>query len=105
VVACSARRADDACTDKPAAARRYYRCAAHARYPGITDAHPRDVLVREQPIVDALEEWLDELFAPEHATQTAREIAAALAHGPDRTEHIDTARRRGATAKREVERC
>jgi hypothetical protein len=85
-------------------ARRYYRCAAHARHPGITDAHPRDVLVREQPIVDALEEWLDELFAPEHATQTAREIAAALAHGPDRTEHIDTARRRGATAKREVER-
>jgi site-specific DNA recombinase len=86
-------------------ARRYYRCAAHARYPGITDAHPRDVLVREQPIIDALEEWLDELFAPEHATQTARQIAAALAHGPDRTEHIDAARRRIVTAKREVERC
>jgi hypothetical protein len=86
-------------------ARRYYRCAAHARYPGITDAHPRDVLVREQPIIDALEKWLDELFAPEHATQTARQIAAALAHGPDRTEHIDAARRRIVTAKREVERC
>jgi hypothetical protein len=86
-------------------ARRYYRCADHARYPGITDAHPRDVLVREQPIIDALEEWLDELFAPEHATQTARQIAAALAHGPDRTEHIDAARRRIVTAKREVERC
>ena len=52
--------------------RRYYRCAAQARYPGITDAHPRDVLVREQPIIDALDEWLDELFAPEHATQTAQ---------------------------------
>ena len=84
--------------------RRYYRCAAQARYPGITDAHPRDVLVREQPIIDALDEWLDELFAPEHATQTAQTIVAALAHGPDRTEHIDAARRRIAAAKREVER-
>ena len=56
------------------AKRRYYRCAAQARYPGITDAHPRDVLVREQPIIDALDEWLDELFAPEHATHTAQAI-------------------------------
>ena len=39
--------------------RRYYRCAARARYPGIADAHPRDVLVREQPIIDALDEWLE----------------------------------------------
>jgi hypothetical protein len=81
------------------------RCAAQARYPGITDAHPRDVLVREQPIIDALDEWLDELFAPERATQTAEAIVSALAHGPDRTEHIDTARRRITAAKREVTRC
>ena len=80
-------------------ARRYYRCAAQARYPGITDAHPRDVLVREQPIIDALDEWLDELFAPEHATQTAQQIVAALAHGPDRSEHIDAARRRITAAQ------
>ncbi len=85
--------------------RRYYRCAAQARYPGITDAHPRDVLVREQPIIDALDEWLDELFAPEHAAQTAQAIVTALAHGPDRTEQIDAARRRITAAKREVERC
>jgi DNA invertase Pin-like site-specific DNA recombinase len=85
--------------------RRYYRCAAQARYPGISDANPRDVLVREQPIIDALDEWLDELFAPEHATQTAQQISAALANGPDRTEHIGAARRRLSAARREVERC
>ena len=87
------------------AARRYYRCAAQARYPGITDAHPRDVLVREQPIIDALNEWLSELFAPEHSTQTAQAIVTALADGPDRSDHIDAARRRITAAKREVGRC
>jgi site-specific DNA recombinase len=86
-------------------ARRYYRCAAQARYPGITDAHPRDVLVREEHIIAALDEWLGELFAPEHATQTTQAIVTALAHGPDRNEHIEVARQRIATAKREVARC
>jgi site-specific DNA recombinase len=85
--------------------RRYYRCSARARYPGIADAHPRDVLVSEQPIIVALEEWLDELFASERATHTAQEISAALAHGPDRSEHIDTARRRISAAHRELDRC
>ena len=64
--------ADAYARPNPRRRRRYYRCAAQARYPGITDAHPRDVLVREQPILDALDEWLDELFAPEHATETAQ---------------------------------
>ncbi len=85
--------------------RRYYRCAARARYPGIADAHPLDVLVSEQPIIVAVEEWLDELFAPERATQTAQEIVAALAHGPDRSEQIDSARRRISTSRRELDRC
>jgi DNA invertase Pin-like site-specific DNA recombinase len=85
--------------------RRYYRCAAHARYPGITDAHPRDVLVREQPIIDALDEWLDELFAPEQASQTAQAISSALAQGPDRSQHVDSARRRVRIARRELARC
>ncbi len=85
--------------------RRYYRCSARARYPGIADAHPRDVLVPEHPIVLALEEWLDELFAPERATQTAQEIVNALADGPDRNEHINTARRRISAAQSELDRC
>jgi DNA invertase Pin-like site-specific DNA recombinase len=86
-------------------ARRYYRCAARKRYPGIADDHARDVLVAEQPIMSALEEWLNELFAPERAVETAQEIVAASAQGPDRGQQIEAARRRVSAARREVERC
>jgi hypothetical protein len=85
--------------------RPYYRFSARARYPGIADAHPRDVLVSEQPIIIALEEWLDELFAPERATQTAQEIVTAFSDGPDRSEDIDAARRRISAAHAELDRC
>jgi site-specific DNA recombinase len=85
--------------------RRYYRCAARARYPGIADAHPRDVLVPEQPVLRALDEWLDELFAPDRAATTAREIVAASTRGLDRNGQIEAARRRIASARRELERC
>ncbi len=86
-------------------ARRYYRCAARKRYPGIADAHARDVLVAEQPILSALEEWLNELFAPERAVETAEEIVAASAQGPNRGQQIEAARGRVSAARREVERC
>ena len=33
----------------------------------------RDVLVAEQPVLRALEEWLSELFAPDRAAETAQE--------------------------------
>ena len=85
--------------------RRYYRCTARARYPGIADAHTRDVLVAEQPILTALEEWLNELFAPDRAVETAQEIVAASANGPDRGEQIQAARRRICAARRELDRC
>ena len=104
--ACSARRADDACTDKPEAPRGATTDAPpRPAIPASPTRTPATFLVREQPIIDALDEWLDELFAPEHATQTAQQIVAALAHGPDRSEHIDAARRRISGARREVERC
>ena len=86
-------------------ARRYYRCAARARYPGIADAHPRDVLVSEQPIINALDDWLSELFAPERAADTAQTIVAALDNGTSRAGEIETARRRVSTSRREIERC
>ena len=85
--------------------RRYYRCAARARYPGIADAHPRDVLVPEKPVLKALDEWLDELFAPERAATTAQEIVVASTQGHDRNGQIEAARRRIAIARRELERC
>ena len=98
-------RTSHARPDTRAGSVRYYRCAARARYPGIADADALDVLVPEQPIVTALEEWLDELFAPDRASETAQEIVAAVTHGPDRDEHIVGARQRISAVRREVERC
>jgi hypothetical protein len=86
-------------------ARRYYRCAARARYPGIADAHARDVLVPEQPAINALEEWLSELFAPDRAAETARQIVAASDQGLDRSKQVEVARRRISAGRREVDRC
>ncbi len=85
--------------------RRYYRCAARARYPGIADAHTRDVLLPEQPVLRALDEWLEGLFAPARAAMTAREIVAASTQGLDRNSQIEAARRRVASARRELEQC
>lgn len=85
--------------------RRYYRCAARARYPGIADAHTNDVLVSEQPILDALDEWLADLFAPDRAENTAREILDASAQPTDRDEQVAVARRRLTAARQEVGRC
>jgi site-specific DNA recombinase len=88
-----------------AGSRRYYRCAARARYPGIADAHSRDVLLAERPIVDALDDWLAELFTPDRAAETAQRIVAASNIGPEREHHLDGARRRITAARREVDRC
>ncbi len=49
--------------------RRYYRCELRRSRPGAPIDHPIDVYVREQPLVEALDDWLDELFAPEHAEE------------------------------------
>ncbi len=86
--------------------RRYYRCAARARHPGIADAHTRDLFVPEQPINTALDEWLGELLAPDQAAETAEEaeeIVSALATGPDRSQQIEAARRRITGSRQEVE--
>jgi site-specific DNA recombinase len=79
--------------------RRYYRCAARARFPGIADAHTRDLFVAER-LVTPLDQWLGELFAPERAVHTAQEIVTALAQGPDRGQEIERARRRITAARR-----
>jgi site-specific DNA recombinase len=56
----------------------YYRCELRRARPGLTiHDHPTDVYVREDALVDALDAWLEELFAPERAHETAQLIAAA----------------------------
>ena len=58
--------------------RKYYRCELRRARPGLTiDDHPSDLYVRESALVDALDAWLEELFAPERAKETARLVAEA----------------------------
>jgi len=53
----------------------------------------------------ALDEWLDELFPPERAATTAQEFVPASTQDIDRNGQIEAARRRIASARRELERC
>ena len=58
--------------------RSYYRCELRRARPGLNiDDHPADVYVREDALLDALDRWLAELFAPDRARQTAQLIVAA----------------------------
>jgi site-specific DNA recombinase len=73
--------------------RRYYRCELRRSRPGAGIDHPTDVYVREQPLVEALDDWLDELFAPDRAAETAQTIVDAAAHDPAHQSRIDQVRR------------
>jgi site-specific DNA recombinase len=84
--------------------RKYYRCELRRARPGLTiEDHPNDLYVREAALVDALDTWLDELFAPEHASETARLIAAADAPS-DQDDAIADARRRLHEARQRLTR-
>ncbi len=58
--------------------RTYYRCELRRARPGLTiDDHPADAYLREDTLIQALDHWLEQLFAPEHAHETAELIVAA----------------------------
>ena len=82
--------------------RRYYRCELRRSRPGALIDHPVDVYVREQPLVEALDDWLNELFAPDHAAETARAIVDAAANDPAHQARVDHARRSIADAQRRL---
>jgi site-specific DNA recombinase len=57
-----------------------YRCRYGVEYAYANDIeHPRNVYVREDVIVDALDGWLARLFDPEHLDDTLAELVAATA--------------------------
>ena len=82
--------------------RRYYRCELRRSRPGASIDHPVDVYVREQPLVEALDDWLNELFAPDHAAETTRAIVDAAAHDPAHQARVDHARRSIVDAQRRL---
>jgi len=82
--------------------RRYYRCELRRSRPGVSIDHPVDVYVREAPLIAALDDWLDELFSPEHAAATAHAIVDAAGHDATLSTEIEEARRSIEDARRKL---
>jgi site-specific DNA recombinase len=88
----------------------YYRCELRRARPGFVFVdHPPDVYVREDARVQALDAWLEELFAPERAQETARLVVAADANpdydaaAQDARERLQSARQRLAQYRRALD--
>ncbi len=95
------------CTRKmegsPRAHGMYYRCPARTLAPGspVLATHPPAVYLREDPIRDAVNGWLGELFSPDHVDQTV----AALVGSQDRPRvEPSTAGKRLADAEAKLRR-
>jgi hypothetical protein len=56
----------------------YYRCLARTLAPGSAAlaSHPPAVYLREEPIIDAVNRWIGQLFGPDNLDQT---VAALIA--------------------------
>jgi site-specific DNA recombinase len=82
--------------------RRYYRCELRRSRPGANLEHPVDVYVREDALIDALDDWLDELFALDRAATTSQLIVDAAAHDPARQARVDQAQRALSEVRRRL---
>ncbi|MGH8986699.1 MAG: recombinase family protein, partial [Acidimicrobiia bacterium] len=79
----------------------YYRCPVRGQYPGAAADHAGDVFVPEAPLLASLDGWIAELFTPERAEETARELVEA-AQATDAGSAIAAARERLADARRKL---
>jgi site-specific DNA recombinase len=71
-----------------------YRCRYPTEYALANQIdHPRTVYVRQDPIIEALDRWLAQLFDPEHLDDTCTRLATAS--GPSEADEaaVDAARR------------
>lgn len=60
----------------------YYRCKFPADYPQADGGHPRSVYVKEAAITPGLDQWLAQLFEPDHIDQTCRALAGVSEPDP-----------------------
>jgi DNA invertase Pin-like site-specific DNA recombinase len=63
----------------PRGDRTYYRCAARTIVPGspVLKRHPKNVYLPERAVLEALNEWIGRLFAPEHRDETVDLLLAS----------------------------
>jgi site-specific DNA recombinase len=57
--------------------RPHYRCRFAAEYPIPQDGHPRNIFIREDAILPALDGWLASVFDPDNLDATCDALAAA----------------------------
>ena len=70
----------------------YYRC--NAQRPDYADtAHPKTTAVREERILDAVDDWLNQLADSGHRDTTIASVLAADAAGPQEPPEVRSARR------------
>ena len=62
--------------------RAHYRCRFTADYPSPQAGHPRNVFIREDAILPALDQWLATLFDPHNLDSTCDALAAASRPDP-----------------------
>jgi DNA invertase Pin-like site-specific DNA recombinase len=95
------------CTRKmegsPRAHAMYYRCPARTLAPGspVLATHPPAVYLREDPLREAVNDWLGGLFVPEHIDQT---VAAVLGSQDKPSIEPSTAKKRLADAEAKLRR-
>jgi DNA invertase Pin-like site-specific DNA recombinase len=90
----------------PRQSRTYYRCAARGLIPGspVLETHPKNVYLPERAVIEPLNAWIGELFAPENRDTTVdRLLGATLAQGADTTRR-EQVRRRMVKAETELRR-
>lgn len=57
--------------------RAYYRCKFPAEYAIAQDKHPKTVYLREDAVLPGLDNWIAQLFDPDHIDETSEALAAA----------------------------
>ena len=81
----------------------YYRC--NAQRPDYADTeHPKTTAVREERILDAVDDWLNQLADSRHRNATIASVLAADAAGSPERPEVRTARRALATLPVELDR-
>jgi site-specific DNA recombinase len=79
----------------------YYRCPVRGQYPGAAADHKGEIFVPERPLLRSLDEWIAELFSPEHAQNTAQALVEA-ANITDSADTVAAAQERLAAARRKL---
>ncbi|TDD10196.1 hypothetical protein E1181_02880 [Saccharopolyspora terrae] len=84
----------------------YYRCLARTIAPGsrVLADHPRTVNLRELDVLDSLNKWIGQPFAPENVDRTVQALVGSQADSSRAKNSCEGAKQRLADAQTQVRR-